>query len=198
MIPEGVELPPRIAALPRDRRGYPIPFIVLRDADGNPEFTVNDTALLWRAIRENLCHVCGQALDDRPWFIGGPGAALLNGDRGVYRDGPLHHECMRFAARVCPHLIHHLAKPVALDPIVARLGEQGIRAVNNTVIPGVPDIFVAVQGFRYEVTVGPYFQVPKPFRKVEYWRYGALEDKREGERIAKRAARELDAQLRKA
>jgi hypothetical protein len=38
----GVAIPKRMRSLERDKRGYPIPFIVLRDKTGQPQFTIND------------------------------------------------------------------------------------------------------------------------------------------------------------
>ena len=187
-----ITLPPRIAALPKDKRGYPVPYIVYVYEDGRPEFAVNDIEITRKAIKENRCHVCGQENDPEPWFVGGPGSVFLNGDRAVFRDGAMHQECMTFALEVCPHLLGQLKKPVALEPIVERLESEGKAAVDPTVIPGVPPIFVAVQAWRVEIDwSGPYHFVFKPFRKTQYWQNGTMLDVREGERQAKRHAREL-------
>lgn len=194
-----IELPARIAALERDHRGYPIPYIVLRDAEGKAIFAVNDIERTWQAVDDNLCHICGQQLEAQPWFVGGPGSAFANGDDGIYNDGPMHHECLHFALKVCPHLLNVLTKPVALEPIKAKLKTEGIGSWDNTTIPGVPPVFVAVQAYRCQTGTrllrkqGPTFFVPKPYRKVEYWQRGVMLDKREGERQAGRRVRELKA-----
>src|SRR5262245_2939618 len=107
-------MPPRIAALPRDHRGYPVPYIVLYDEQGKPAFTANDAEKVWQAVRDKLCHICGQALDSYSWFVGGPGSAYLNGDNAAYTDGPMHEDCMQFAMRVCPHLTQQMTR--ALGP----------------------------------------------------------------------------------
>jgi len=193
----------RIDALPLDRRGYPIPFIVLRDGEGNPVFAANDIQRIALAVRERLCHVCGQALEGEPvWFVGGAGSALLNGSHGAYYDGPMHHECMRFAVEHCPHLAHRMTGPVA-PAIQKRLKAQGIATEDRTVLPGTPEIFVAVSphggyefrgGSGYDFK-GGIFTVRRPFRKVEYWQGGFLLPVREGEKRARRAARKVDAEL---
>lgn len=36
-------IPAQMQHLDRDKRGLPIPFIVLRDNDNKPHFTINDT-----------------------------------------------------------------------------------------------------------------------------------------------------------
>lgn len=191
--------PECIRALPRDRRGYPIPYVVLVDADGVPDFVVNDAAKTLQVALERLCAICGEGLPEHPWFGGGPGNALLNGDVAVYIDGPMHRECLHFALRVCPHLAGKLLKPVALKAITDRLDRQGIRTVDNTVIPGTPPVFVAVQAWAYSFEPRSFdhqiYAVRKPFRKTEYWTHGAMLPRDEGERLAKRWARELKAKL---
>jgi hypothetical protein len=67
-----IPMPPRIEKLPRDERGYPIPWNVLRDVDGKPIFTANDSAKHMRAIYEALCPICGERTGKWKWFVGGP------------------------------------------------------------------------------------------------------------------------------
>ena len=197
--PADVAMPERIAALDRDHRGYPIPFVVFRELDGRPDFVVNDATRTWQAALEELCHICGQELETRqPWFGGGPGNALLNGDVAVYIDGPAHHDCLRYALQACPHLAGQLLKPVQLQAVTQRLAGQGVRTVDNTVIAGVPAVFVAVQAHVYRADRrGDHlvYEVLKPFRKVEYWAKGELLPRDEGEREAKRWARKVQKEL---
>lgn len=195
---QDVPMPGRVAALPRDHRGYPIPFVVFREADGRPDFEVNNAALTWRCAEENLCHVCGQENEPHPWFGGGPGNALLNGDIAVYIDGPMHHDCLHYALQACPHLAGKLLKPVQLQAVTSRLAGQGVRTVDNTVIAGVPAVFVAVQAWAYAVTLRDehlIYEVRKPFRKTEYWAHGVMLPRDEGERQAKRWARKVAKEL---
>lgn len=192
------QIPDRIAQLERDGRGYPVPFIVLRDNDGKPQFAANDIRRVWQAIRESLCHICGQALDANPWFVGGPGSALLNDNRAVYADGPMHHECMQFAMRVCPHLAQLMARAIA-PTVQKKLRGQGMFIHDNTTIPGTPSIFVAVQAWQFNIVGSslriPEFRVSKPFRKTEYWQSGELMPLQEGRKAAQRAARDLKRKL---
>src|SRR5262249_26747548 len=73
---EGQVMPPRIARLPRDKRGYPIPWNIQRDANGLPLFTVNDDRKHYLAVRQGLCPICGETLGKWKWFIGGPRSAF--------------------------------------------------------------------------------------------------------------------------
>lgn len=199
-------LPARIAALPRDDRGYPIPYIVLRDLDDKPQFAANDMRLVRDAVADDLCHVCGQELDAWVWFLGGVGSAFLNGDAGQYADGPMHQECMRFAVQYCPHIAGKMTKALA-PSLVPRLREQAkvisptarvvLAAQDTTSIPGVPSLFVAVAVARdrWGYDGGMHFSAPKPYHKIEYWRKGGMVPLQEGRKLAKRLARELAAQL---
>lgn len=188
-----IELPERIASLPRDSRGYPIPYIIFINDDGKPIFTINDIDKVQQAIAQNLCHICGQPLENLVWFTGGPGSALLNNQWGVYNDGPMHCDCMRFAMAVCPHLSHKMTK--AIGPAVAKsLNEKGISTFDTTTIPGVPSIFVSVQTPKFLIARGQFY-VPKPYLKVEYWKDGVLVPIKDGRKLAAKAASLLAATL---
>lgn len=193
-----IEMPPRIAAMDRDHRGYPIPYVVTRDANGQTYFAANDSIKVLRAARDRLCHICGQELPPDPWFVGGPGNALGNGDKAVYIDGPLHQECMHYALQVCPYLTQLMSKPLELEGMRLKLSEQGYGTVETTMVPGIPPVFMAIQAYKYDFvpqTGHIIYYVPKPYKKVEYWKDGHLYDKREGEREAKRHTRSVLKEL---
>jgi hypothetical protein len=191
-------LPDRIAALERDERGYPVPFIVMRDDAGRPQFAGNDVLRIAQAVQENRCHICGQDLDPADtWFVGGEGSALLNGGVGAFNDGPMHGDCMRFAVRYCPHLAQRMVRPVGPSKAPA-MRAAGYIVRDTTTIPGVPPITVAVQtvlGFKWSGGVGGTFTVPKPYRRVEYWQHGELLPLDRGRKLAKRLAGELARDL---
>src|SRR6185437_6539467 len=96
-------LPPEMEHLDRDPRGLPIPFIVYRDKDGNPDFRINDMEKVSRCISEGLCAISGLKLaDDDVWFIGGPQSAYR--PAGAYLDPPSKRVCAEWALQVCPFL----------------------------------------------------------------------------------------------
>ena len=97
-----METPDRVAKLPKDHRGYPIPWNVMRGEDGTAFFTVNDDRKAHRALREELCPICGERLGRWRWFVGGPRSAF--DPHGWYLDLPGHRECMHFALATCPYL----------------------------------------------------------------------------------------------
>lgn len=193
-----IEMPPSIAALDRDHRGYPIPFVVTRSEDGQPYFAANDSRKTLLAAIQRLCHICGQELPPNPWFVGGPGNALGNGDKAVYIDGPLHQECMHYALRVCPYLTQLVSKPLELKGMRKKLNSQGYMTVETTMVPGIPPVFLALQAWNYDFireNGNIVYFIPKPYKKVEYWKDGHLYDKREGERESKKHSRSVLKEL---
>lgn len=97
-----VPIPKRMRTLERDARGYPVPFIVLRDRQGVPRFTINDVTKVAACLTKKLCSICGKRLDIDMWLVGGSRAFLH--DDGVFLDPPLHYECAVYALQVCPFL----------------------------------------------------------------------------------------------
>jgi hypothetical protein len=168
------QLPPRIARLPVDKRGYPIPWNVLRAEDGTPFFTVNDDRKAWRAVREGLCPICGEHLGRWRWLAGGPRSAFDPG--GCYLDLPMHRECAEFALATCPYL----ALPKYLGridvPNPAKLPPEACFLLDETVIPERPEVFVAVVSEKIELldrgALIPYLKPLRPFVEWTYWRHG--------------------------
>jgi hypothetical protein len=168
-------MPDRIARLPRDIRGYPIPFNVLRADDGTPFFTVNDDRTHLRCIREGLCPLCGERLGKWKWFVGGPKSAF--DPHGWYFDLPGHHECERYALAVCPYL----AMPKYLKRVDVPHPEKLPNALplvllDQTPIEERPEIFVALAGQMIEVADNspmlPYVRPSYPRLGYEFWRHG--------------------------
>lgn len=196
-----VPVPARMLGMERDVRGYPVPFIVLRDNLGKPYFAANDVHLVQQANRENRCHICGGKLEPLVWFVGGPGSFLLNWPQALYADGPMHRECLHYAMQVCPQLAAR-AEQASAPKLQAYLRKNGLFTQDNTVLPGVPDMFVAVGVARWSLgRVGlellPTYVVTRPFKKVEYWREAVMLPLREGEAEAKRSAKALALSLAK-
>jgi len=179
-------MPARIARLPRDPRGYPIPWNVLR-ANGTAFFTVNDDRRHWIAIRRGLCPICGEALGRWKWFVGGPRSAF--DPNGWYSDLPGHRECIEFSLQTCPYL----AAPKYLGRIDivdwSKLPPEARILVDETQIPERPEVFVAVACHHIEIQPNglglPYVRPERPFLQWQYWRAGKRLDDVEGERIVR-------------
>ena len=83
-------------------RGYAVPWGVLIDADGTPQFAINMEEARDLMIHADLCGICGKPLFRGRWFVGGPASALH--PRGAYIDMPIHNECKDYALQACPYL----------------------------------------------------------------------------------------------
>jgi hypothetical protein len=90
-----VPLPRRMMRCKRDRRGYPIPFLMM------PESQIHiDGDKQEQCAMKKLCMICGQKLVVKKWFIGGH----MAGQNRLFTDPAMHEECARYAIQVCPFL----------------------------------------------------------------------------------------------
>lgn len=93
------ERPARIARLPVDKRGFPVPrFVAL--IDGEPDHRVIEPRYMREAVTRNLCWVCGEELTDLVTFTVGPMCTINR----VSSEPPSHLECARYAVQGCPFL----------------------------------------------------------------------------------------------
>jgi hypothetical protein len=95
-------IPERIAQLPRDYRGYPVPWFATWNPDGTPNFVTADNGKRVRAIKERLCWVCGQKLGRYLAFVIGPMCSINR----VSAEPPVHRECAEFSVHACPFLLN--------------------------------------------------------------------------------------------
>jgi hypothetical protein len=99
MTPRFPDAPSRLAHLPRDRRGFPVPWFVSWGA-GEPRFPVVDAAKLSLAWNEERCWVCGDRLGAHRGWVVGPMSVI----EGATPEPPSHYECAAFSVSACPHL----------------------------------------------------------------------------------------------
>lgn len=156
--------------LPVDKRGFPIPIIILRDLDGQPMFVANDGEVSRKCVLKKLCPICGERLTKELWFVGGPKAAFH--PNGSYYDSAMHHECMTFALQVCPYLAMpnwHSTSEVQ-RPHLQERAPGPLRDI--TMEPGKPPVFVAVMAYGQSLTYNgriPYIHPLRPYHSVEFW-----------------------------
>jgi hypothetical protein len=175
-----VPIPSRMAKLPRDPRGYPIPANVLRDADGVAHFAINDVHIRARQIAEDRCPICDGTLHRGRWLVGGPLAAFH--ERGAFIDPPMHHECATYALLVCPYLAAPSYSKSIAESAVKRVnpGESYVATfVDPTTIPGRPKLFVLAMTVGQNI-VDDLIVPQRPWRQVEYWQLGKRLIQREG------------------
>lgn len=92
-------LTPRIAKLPVDKRGYPIPFFVAY-VNGEPEFRAADGEKRHRCLKFGLCWCCGQPLDRTRTFAIGPMCAITR----TTSEPANHPDCAEWSVKGCPFL----------------------------------------------------------------------------------------------
>ena len=92
-------LPEKMQALPRDHRGFPVPWFVAW-VDGKADFRIADAAKMVAAVKQSLCWVCGQRLWARKAFLIGPMCAINR----VSSEPPSHRECATYSAVACPFM----------------------------------------------------------------------------------------------
>jgi hypothetical protein len=102
--PELGTLPPRIARLPVDDRGWPIPWFVAyvtnEAGESVPEFRAADREKFVRAIKERRCWVCGEPLGTWLAFPIGPMCSITR----TISEPPCHRDCAEWSIQHCPFL----------------------------------------------------------------------------------------------
>jgi hypothetical protein len=182
------DIPESLAALDRDKRGYPIPANVVRGRDGTPYFTITDPEARQRLLKEDRCHISGRKLLRGRWLIGGPSAAFH--PNGAFLDGPMLDEAALFAVRTCPYI----AAPKYLkridDAQLQNSKDAGLFALrfHEEVMEDRPALFVRLMTTGQRLvpsSEGGVLIVPKrPYSRVEFWQHGKLLDFDEGVQLA--------------
>jgi hypothetical protein len=161
-----IEMPDRIAHLPRDERGFPVPRFV-EWIDGKPDFRVVSPRYMEACVRHDNCWLCGGRLGRNKAFVIGP----MCGINRINSEPPCHYECARFAARNCPFLTRPLARRNERDlPEEARQA-AGIPIARN---PGCCLIWVTpfYRPFKSgHGNSGVLFELGAPER-IEFWAQG--------------------------
>lgn len=186
-----VPIPKRMRRLQRDDRGYPVPFVIVRDKDGEPIFTANDSNRTLKCRCEYRCPVCGGKLKQILWFCGGPLSAFH--PHGVYNDEAMHYECMEYALQVCPYLsMPNYMKRLDLNHIDPAKLPEGISFYDPTMIAERPRIIVAVCSTN-QIFRGVRIIPQRPYIGLEYWNKGQRMSHEEGEAVL-RSIKDFDMQ----
>lgn len=187
-------MPPRIAQLPQDPKGMPVPYTVWRKpthyhdiATGQViyrtdyQFAVNDHNRTIECADNKLCSICGHGLQDDDWVIGGPLSAFM--PNGVFADLPIHYECGKYALKVCPYLA--VPSYVNLKDAQKIANKTGMPvntlSAGNTRVPFFVFAKLNKWHVRYpdkwhvrypDVLIVPDRNVLPVFLKFEYWNHG--------------------------
>jgi hypothetical protein len=114
-------LPPRIASLPKDGRGFPIPKFIewFKDGkavppgslDASPDFRYARADFRAWAFKTGLCWVCGQTLGVHKVYVIGPMCVINR----TTSEPASHRDCAEFAAKACPFLIRPRMRRIGFD-----------------------------------------------------------------------------------
>jgi hypothetical protein len=167
-----VGAPSRIARLPRDRRGFPVPWFVAW-RDGEPHFPVVDAAKLAAAWNHELCWVCGDRLGALRGWVVGPMSVI----EGATPEPPSHHDCALFSVSHCPHLSNGAARYAARAPAA-----PGFAAQSNVskLRSGAAAIWVTRGrgGRPFRAGAGTLFELGDPVR-IEWYANGLAASRHE-------------------
>lgn len=160
------KMPSAIARLPRDHRGYPVPWFVHGGEKGGViDFRVADAEKMRLAIRESLCWVCGGRLNRSGHvFVIGP----MCGVNRTTAEPPCHAECAIFSVKACPFLSRPKAVRRGCDVAI----DESTAGVAITRNPGVTALWHC-RGYSLfsDGKGGILFRIPSP-RKVQWFREG--------------------------
>jgi hypothetical protein len=165
MRPDLPSAPLAIQALPCDERGFPIPWFVHIDENGQSDFRVIGFNKQRDALRQNLCWICGRKLRRVRAFVIGPMCVVNR----VSAEPPSHPECADFAAKACPFLTRPLAKR----------NEHGLERHQTVAPPGImisrnPGVTVIWWTLRFSLlrtSSGPLCRIGQPER-VQWFAHG--------------------------
>jgi hypothetical protein len=167
-------MPERIARLPRDGRGYPVPWFICWMQDGRavpagtgePDFRIIGPGKLWMAHNRRKCWICGGSMEGQSnIYVIGPMCVINR----VTSEPPCHRECAEFAAKACPFLTNprekRNAKNMPDDPVVA-----GIMIPRN---PGAVALYQCAKAKPFQAGQGVLFRLGKPIR-VDWYAEGRV------------------------
>lgn len=171
---KSVPIPELMKDLELDKRGYPIPYIVLKDKNGISHFAINDDRVVEQCIEKDLCSICGKKLNEDKWMIGGPLSTFH--PMGTFIDIPVHHQCGKYALQVCPYLavtVYHAKTDV--EKIDSEKFDNAY-FINPTQSKDRVPFFVFSHISGYSIRrprFGERFIYPnKPYLNLEYWNAG--------------------------
>lgn len=186
-----VPIPFHLSKNDRDRRGFPIPFIVYRDMMGVPHFTIDDVGKLDIVLSNRLCGLCGKPLKlGQMWLIGGPASAFL--EDGMFTTPHAHEECARYAIQVCPYLAApNYSKLIEAKTLKPEAVHDTDRFHHDQITPPRP-LFLVLSRTSGITLIDPqdgsgkkYILPRRPWKELEFWQTGRRITQLEAEEIAK-------------
>lgn len=156
---------PRIAKLPLNDGGYPVPFFV-GYVNGKPDFRMTDPHKIRACINDSLCWICGEQLGRYKAFVAGP----MCGVNRNSAEPPSHKDCAEWAVQACPFLV----KPqmVRREDEMTKAHEKSVPGIGIKRNPGAAMVWVTTS---YKLVNdgrgGVLFQIGRP-EEVTWWAEG--------------------------
>lgn len=155
----GIPMPARIARLPVDARGFPVPKFVA-SINGQPDHRVVDPSRVGPAIKQRLCWICGEPMGRYLASLIGPMCAVNR----VISEPPSHRECCEFSVAACPFLSRpHAHRREAGLPDHTEAAGVGLK--RN---PGVICLWIARESRPFRVSNGILFRLGDPVETIWY------------------------------
>lgn len=158
-----VPKPSRIAALPTDHRGYPVPWFVAW-IDGKPDFRVIAPGKIETALMQCKCWICGGQLGKYVAFVIGPMCAINR----VSAEPPSHKDCAEYAAKACPFLSMPKMKRREDGLPAEAMNPAGCMIKRN---PGVTLVWVTLRYKAFQTKEGFLFEVDDP-TETQWYAHG--------------------------
>jgi len=176
-----IPVPHHMAALPRDARGYPVPWFCAL-VDGRPDFRIGDARRVEQAVLGSRCWICGGGLGRFRSFLIGPMGAMNR----IHSEPPSHRDCARYAVRVCPFL--------ALPKAHRREAQRPEKAVKpDGLDPANPGVVIEWVTSTARVFEGPnslLFELGEP-EHVSWFKEGRSATREEAEMAVKEGVEKL-------
>jgi hypothetical protein len=157
------DMPERIARLPRDKRGYPVPWFVWFNEAGEPDFRVIKPGALADAFNHKRCWICGDRLGVHRVYVIGPMCVVNR----VTSEPPSHRGCAEFAATACPFLTKPRMRRNDKD-LPADASQRGIAIERN---PGAVALYQTDVAKPFRVEGGFLFRLGAP-QRIDWYAEG--------------------------
>jgi hypothetical protein len=177
-----IPIPETMQELPRDKRGLPVPFTILFDKFGEPNFKINDSRKELECVAKHNCSICGKPMSKNDmWFVGGALSAWH--PAGAFNDAPAHELCTQYALQVCPYLSNNSYSGGNI--IVDESKYQGVQGfINPTQSTARLKFFVMVKAKSFTINLqSKTYRPERPYVAEQLWS--------EGKQITRAQAAEL-------
>jgi hypothetical protein len=130
-----IPVPERMMHRPVSRQGYPVPYFVAKNKEGEWDFRVIHPETAIRCMRQKICWMCGKPLGQFLCFVAGPMCVATR----TSAEPPCHLECARYAAIACPFLSQPRMKRNEVDLPEGHTAPAGTAIMRN---PGCAAVLV--------------------------------------------------------